>query len=97
LARDADHAPLYLAMFTAHFLDKRLGRRYCPGGNIRFGSSADILHCNGHVHFSGSHVQGRRAYRNAAFSASAAKKTPPSDKANNLAVALSFIASELLC
>jgi hypothetical protein len=37
------------------------------------------------------------AYRNAAFSASTAKKMPPSDKANNLAVALSFIASELLC
>jgi hypothetical protein len=52
---------------------------------------------SGHVRFSGSRVQGPRAYRNAAFSASTAKKIPPSDKANNLAVSLSFIAPELLC
>jgi hypothetical protein len=58
--------------------------------------AADVAIALRNVRFSGSRVQGRRAYRNAAFSASTAKKIPPSDKANNLVVALSFIAPELL-
>jgi hypothetical protein len=50
-----------------------------------------------HQHWTEICCSPRPAYRNAAFNASTAKKMPPSDKANNLAVALSFIASELLC